>query len=293
MHTLLWSALALFVGFSPSIAAVGDPRPALPRHADAERYRVGVLAFQGLPDVRSTIGSTLSQSGRFQVLDFGSVDAAAVGGGYAGSLNLTTDEARTLAAAVGAEVLVLGLASAYERDASDGVYGDGFVALFLVDGRSGRLVRYRGIRTRAATRDDALRDAVAEAGRETAQWPERLAADRGESDKAASGDSIEAVDFIANPNGSTRQIPPRFFRRPKPAFTEDAERARVAATVEVVVEFRADATIGKIQILRWAGFGLDEAVEAAIRAEKFYPARLDDRFVNARALLRYNFRVRE
>ena len=52
-------------------------------------------------------------------------------------------------------------------------------------------------------------------------------------------------------------------------------------------------SFGPIEVVRWAGFGLDEAARAAVAAATFYPARLGEEPVSARALLRFNFRFRD
>jgi hypothetical protein len=108
--------------------------------------------------------------------------------------------------------------------------------------------------------------------------------------QAARPDGV--VDLVATPD-APGVTPPRFFKRPAPEFTEDADRAHVVATVDLAVTFEADGTYGPVEVLRWAGFGLDESAISAVRACKFYPARKDGNPVAARALLRFNFRFRE
>src|SRR6185295_14800186 len=84
--------------------------------------------------------------------------------------------------------------------------------------------------------------------------------------------------------------PPEFLNRVKPEYTDEAERADITATVEALAVFRADGTVGEIQITRWAGFGLDEAAARAVRQLKFKPARRNGRPASVRATVRYNFR---
>ena len=67
----------------------------------------------------------------------------------------------------------------------------------------------------------------------------------------------------------------------------------MTATVDLVVEFGADGTIGPVEVSRWAGFGLDEAAAESVRARPFLPATVAGKPVSCRALLRYNFRVRD
>jgi TonB family protein len=83
---------------------------------------------------------------------------------------------------------------------------------------------------------------------------------------------------------------PEFLNRVKPEYTEEANMANLVATVEARAVFRANGEVGEIEITRWAGFGLDEAAERAIRQLKFKPATRDGRAVSVRASVRYNFR---
>ena len=89
---------------------------------------------------------------------------------------------------------------------------------------------------------------------------------------------------------STGFTAPQFLNRVKPEYTEEAGRADINATVEAKAVFRADGEVGEVEIIRWAGFGLDESAERAIRGLKFKPATRDGRAVSVRALVRYNFR---
>jgi hypothetical protein len=57
-----------------------------------------------------------------------------------------------------------------------------------------------------------------------------------------------------------------------------------------MVVFRLNGEVGAIEITRWAGFGLDESSERAIRKLQFKPASRDGVPINVRAMIRYNFR---
>jgi TonB family protein len=76
----------------------------------------------------------------------------------------------------------------------------------------------------------------------------------------------------------------------KPDYTAEAELADITATVEAMVVFGSSGELGRVEIIRWAGFGLDEAAERAIRQLKFKPATRDGDPISVRAMIRYNFR---
>jgi TonB family protein len=83
---------------------------------------------------------------------------------------------------------------------------------------------------------------------------------------------------------------PRPFRRLRPEYPDTAARAEAEATVDVLVDVNAEGEVGEVQIVRWAGFGLDEATIATVRQLHFFPAMKNGAAIPMRVLLRYNFR---
>jgi TonB family protein len=80
------------------------------------------------------------------------------------------------------------------------------------------------------------------------------------------------------------------YRRLRPAYTPEAARAEVEATVDALAELDEKGEVRGVEIVRWAGYGLDESVAATIRQMHFRPALRDGSPVATRVLLRYNFR---
>ena len=78
--------------------------------------------------------------------------------------------------------------------------------------------------------------------------------------------------------------------RLRPTYPDAASRAEAEATVDASVEIGADGEVGRVEIVRWAGFGLDDSVVSTIRQMHFRPATRDGEAVAVRVLLRYNFR---
>lgn len=249
----------------------------------------------GEPAIRAEVAAAVRGAG-FAVLDSGLVDAAARGTGYEGSMNLARDEARRLASAVGATTLVMGAVSMREFESDNGRRAfDVVVAILLVDGASGRLLRYRTFDGRGDSRAESIASTVDPLRAETATWPAIVDESERRRESRASDLAWDpaAVDMLGSPEGGAGLVPPRFFRRPAPKYTDEAERLRVIATVDLVVQFNADGSYGPIDVVRWAGFGLEDAAIEAVRACTFWPARKDGRPITARALLRYNFRFRD
>jgi TonB family protein len=103
------------------------------------------------------------------------------------------------------------------------------------------------------------------------------------------GEFIEDIPAEDSPRSSGFN-PPEFLNRVKPDYPIEAEMADISATVEAMVVFRSNGQIGGIEITRWAGFGLDESSERAIRQLKFKPAAREGDPISVRAMIRHNFR---
>jgi TonB family protein len=67
----------------------------------------------------------------------------------------------------------------------------------------------------------------------------------------------------------------------------------VEATVDIEIEVDETGKLLKTEIVRWAGFGLDESVTDAIRKMNWRPASRNGKTLPLRVLLRYNFKKLE
>ena len=90
-----------------------------------------------------------------------------------------------------------------------------------------------------------------------------------------------------NPKSDTRA--PRPYRRLKPPYPEPAAQAEVEAVIDVQVDIDARGEVGKIEIARWAGYGLEQSVIDTVKQMHFFPAMRDGAAIPMRVLLRYNF----
>ena len=80
------------------------------------------------------------------------------------------------------------------------------------------------------------------------------------------------------------------YRRIKPEYTTDAYLYDIKATVDIMVDLGHNGSILRTEIVRWAGYGLDESVEKAVRSMKWRPAERNGKPLPMRFLLRYNFK---
>lgn len=249
--------------------------------------------------LESSFAEAFGRDSRVALIDHSMMQPALIGIGYEGSINMSKDEARRLAAAIGCDFFIAGKAEALTRsEVKNESHEEAFAGVMIVDGRTGSLAVFFFVSKKAATREGAL-GAVAKALSERApgyidrmiqvrtRGPMPALEDSGNS--PATADLIEDIPEEDSPRAAGFK-PPQFLSRVKPGYTSEAEQADITATVEVVAVFRSNGEVGGVEIARWAGFGLDESAIAAIRQLKYVPAMRDGNPVNVRAMIRYNFR---
>ena len=254
--------------------------------------RVAVLDFLG--DERSevtTLVRTLAQS--FTLIDEEQMRVAVRGAGYAGSLNLSREEARALGMSIGCDFYMLGSVRVVRRiAAADKFYHDALAGLFLVETHTGRLVKFAFLQTQAESETEARAKLAAALKQAWVQYAAAIIEARNQSLAEAeiiprdAGEVIEVFDSDRTPPGLT---PPVFAERLKPEYSEAANLMDITATVELEVVFGASGQVGNIAVMRWAGFGLDEAAVATVKQLRFKPAERAGKAITIRALVRYNF----
>ena len=243
--------------------------------------------------------TNLKQETALIVLDQDQARAAVRGAGYAGSLNLSLNEARNLGAVVGCDFFILGDAQTLRRSPSTGSsYFDSYASMFLVSARTGRLVSWERPNFQAATPAEAEKLLVAELSNENAHHRFVTSIRRAQEDergeRALPIDQqtpiIEAAPDDDKSAGAVGLRMPHPYRRLVPAYPETAARAEAEAMVDVLVDLDAAGEVTHIEVARWAGFGLDQATVATVRQLHFFPAMRNGVAIPIRVLLRYNFR---
>ena len=265
--------------------------------------RVAVLNFGPTPTgsrAADTIrGSIINNPFKdFALVDSDLARSAALGAGYDGSLNLTVANARDIGASIGADVYFIGDAETVRRSPSTGpVYFESYASIFLVSARTGRLIFWeRPLERRNAPEEaeQALLQTLSAADRrQRYQVSIRRALEVERAERTEAVESPPTVilgmsdDTIDSPSGLRE---PRPYRRIKPPYPESAAIAEVEAVVDVLVDVDARGEVAKIQIARWAGYGLDQSVINTVKQMHFFPAMQNGRAIPMRVLLRYNFR---
>ena len=248
------------------------------------------------------VGKLLAESRaglRVALIDRDMARSAARGAGYAGSLNMTLAEARSLGASIGCDFYVTGDAQTIRRSSSARpVYFESYASIFVVSSRTGRLVLWDRPAAESDTAERAEASLLASLdGRAGGRYASALASafEREERERFDTSGEEEhgAVIDLSNDEGAEvlkdlREPAP--YRRLRPAYTDAAFRAEAEATVDASVEIDSGGEVREVSIVRWAGFGLDEEVASTVRRMHFRPAEREGEPVAVRVLLRYNFR---
>lgn len=270
--------------------------------------RVAIVGLASKPTedsrrIESALAEAFARDQRVVLIDSSMIKPALTGVGYDGSINMSEDEARRLAAAIGCDFFIVGKMEALSRSEREGEsHEEAYAGLLIVDGRTGTLAVVDFVSQKASTRDAAVSALAKSLGARAASFAERMIQGRSlnagkpndnqdhpRAPRESAGERVEDIPDDGSP-AAVGFAPPQFLNRVKPDYTAEAEQADITASVEALVVLRSTAEIGEIHIVRWAGFGLDESAKRTIHQLKFRPATRDGKPVSVRAVIRYNFR---
>jgi len=248
--------------------------------------------------IAGVLTKNLDSAGRMRILDRDQARAAARGAGYSGSFNLSTTEARNLGAAIGCDFFIIFTADTLRRSPSTGpAYFESYARVFMVSARTGKLILWQHPRFKAASNEESESLLVAELASSTVRTNYlqaiRNAAEDERAQRQIVSDRVPMIE-AAPDDEATAQAEglrlPRPYRRLVPRYPETAAEGEIEGVVDVLVDVDAQGEVNKVEVARWAGFGLDEAALDTVRQLHFFPAMRDGMPVPMRVLLRYNFR---
>ncbi len=257
--------------------------------------RLAVIDFVGDDGLEVSARLRQSVTSEFELLDDDLVRAATLGAGYLGNLNLSRDEARALGQSLGCDFFVLGKTLTTRRltgASGEQAYFESLAGLFLVETRTGKLILFSfesaKLETEAASKEK-LKNIITQA------WPRyaetMIAARKRHAEAVENFQPLPpAVEVLTDDLAATGIQQPFFYQRLKPEYTEQADLAGITATVELEAVFREDGTVGDVDVVKWAGFGLDESAVATVKKLRFKPAERDGKKLTLQGLVRYNFR---
>lgn len=207
--------------------------------------------------------------------------------------NLTLDAAKNLGAAIDCDYFFVIEHKVLPRSSfAKPEYFESDAVVFLASARTGRLIAWRDRYFEANSAANALKMQLADLPELTETFAAELVAaaqkERQERRAAPRAKAVMLDETLDETDKTFRQPLP--FRRLKPEYTAAARRLEREATVDIEVELDARGNVVNTEIVRWAGFGLDESVTDAVKKMQFRPALRDNSPVGIKVLLRYNFR---
>ena len=263
--------------------------------------RLAVIDFAGDEGARyaALIRNAISDGAAngFELIDPDLTAAASKGAGYAGSLNLSRDEARALGQSLGCDFYILGKVLVTRRvGQGEQYYYEALAGIFIVESRTGKLLDFSFLSEKSQDESEAadnLRRSLMQKWRKLDDYPMIIA--------AALKKQMAQVESVSKPLPVVAMVirdeemgvtdtQPNFYNRLKPGYTEQADLAGITATVDLEAVFLEDGRVGDVEVIRWAGFGLDESAVSTVRLLKFKPAERDGKRLTIRGLVRYNFR---
>lgn len=291
--------LIVFADFSS-----GHYRPA--QSSTQIQSRVAVIGLVGgnpndARRIEAALIETLSRDNRVALIDQSLVKPAIAGVGYDRSINMSRDEARRVGAAIGCDFFIIGKTEALTRSTRENEsHEEAYAGVMFVDARTGSLAAFDFISEKGATKEAAMNALAKSLSASLSGYAGLIASSHAQASlpakdaarEASRSNSDERIEDMPD-EGSPRAAgfsPPVFLNRVKPEYTPQADAADITASVEAIVVLHSNGDVAAIDITRWAGFGLEQSAERAIRQLKFKPANRYGKPVSVRALIRYNFR---
>ena len=299
---MLTTKLLILVSLTFAVITVRGFPQSVQAQMPERRLTIAVLDFGDTPTGRlasQKLSENLKNYRNISVQDHDQALAASRGAGYSGSINLSLDEARHLGSVLGSDFFLVGDAQTLRRSPSSGrVYFESYASLFLVSSRTGRLITWMRPVFEAATAAAAESALIARLAspeirdqlNQLVEQAHRVEREQRELSLTTAVPVIdEAPDDEKVAEAEVLRLP-RPYRRFTPAYPENAAKAEAEATVDVLVDLDEEGEVKRVEIARWAGFGLDESTIETVKRLHFFPAKRNGVSVPLRVLLRYNFR---
>lgn len=240
------------------------------------------------PDVADKLATTYSKhlanalESKFRVID---IDVAASAYNSLKTnepFNQTADSARQIGTVMGCDHFILIKTNTSRRSSSARPnYFEASAFLWVVNSRSGQLDKWLHTAKQASTAVDAEASLM----KDTATVIPEIES----SIREGTNHGFDAPRFVEfDPNAKDLR-PAMPYKRIKPQYTDLAYLFDVKAVVEAEVSIDEKGVVRRIDILRWAGFGIDESVIEAVNKMNWRPGERDGKPLAMRVLLRYNF----
>jgi TonB family protein len=230
-----------------------------------------------------------SLSSKFKVLDSSLSETAFLSSNPEKPFNLATAESKIIGVAIGCDYFLLVKSENLRRYSFEKKeYFESYAAVYVISAKTGRLIfwklkTFNGFNPKDA--EKLLFDSTDEIAKELSEnLPNISKAELNE--KTA---KLEEVPDENSPDAKNFRSPLPY-KRISPPYTALANLYGIAATVDIEVDFDESGKILRTEIVRWAGFGLDESVTETVRKMNWRPATRGGKALPIRVLLRYNFK---
>jgi hypothetical protein len=177
---------------------------------------------------------------------------------YENIFNLTTSEAKTIGSVIGCDFFVLVKADNFRRSSfTKGDYFESFAAIYVVSSRTGNLLFWKLYTFEDKTTDTANKKLFSSVN--------KIVTEINDNSK---GKQIDKPNVLELPENDNKYRPPAPFKRLKPEYTEIASLFLVAATIDIEVDLDEKGKITRTEIVRWAGFGLENELASGNERRK-------------------------
>jgi hypothetical protein len=237
--------------------------------------------------VRFTEKLTNSLSAKFKVLDKDLSGAAFLSVNPQKPFNLTVQDSKLIGEAIGCQYFLLVNAfnqRRYSFELRD--HFESYAIIYAVSSRTGKLIYWTLKTFNGFTPENAEKLLLDSTENLTTELHQKLSANTKTELNEKALPNFTEIPPETVPNFR----PPLPYKRISPPYTEIAAFYKAEATVDIEVYVDESGKIVRTEIVRWAGFGLDESVAETIRKMNWRPAEKNGEKVPIRALLRYNFK---
>jgi TonB family protein len=212
---------------------------------------------------------------------------------YKNPFNLSLEEAKNLGAAIDCDFFFFVKSDTLRRSSfKKDVYFESYANIFLVSARTGQLAAKENPTQEADKPEDAEKQLLEAADKLVADFAAGIrtagSIERKERNTLIKNSNFLEISGDAKENENIRTPLP--YKNLKPAYTDSAAHFDIEAAVEIAVELSIDGAVENAEIVRWAGFGLDEETLQTVKKMQFRPALRNGSAISVRFVLRYNFR---
>ncbi len=219
-------------------------------------------------------------SDKLNALDVDLVANAFNATAYNKIFNLTSSESKIIGTAIGCDYFVLLKSETWRRTSFEkGDYIESYAVVYVVNSKNGQLIFWKLYSFEDKKSELSEQKLFTEINNIVINIKDNL--------KIENYNKPNIAEFSEDDKNIRSPLP---YKRLKPIYTTLANLYSVAATVDIEVDLNEKGEITRTEIVRWAGFGLDESVIETVRKMNWRPALKDGKPIPIRVLLRYNFK---